>query len=155
MFKNILVPIDVSYETSCWQRPALSMAIQLAQLSDGRIHALTVVPTNLLAGYYPDLHARDVRKDAREKLEHLLKSNVPSEISVTIGVENGGICAEILRVASELPADLIVMASHGPMAMDYLLGSNASHVTLHASCSVLVTRERPPVDKSSIMAEAL
>ena len=155
MFKNILVPIDVSYKTSCWQKPALNIASELAQLSGAHIHALTIVPTNLFAGYYPDLHARDVSKEAHKKLEQVVKSIVPADIPVTIGVENGGICAEILRVAKALPADVIVMASHGPMAMDYLLGSNASHVTLHAECSVFVARERPPVGKSNIMADAL
>ena len=147
MFKIILVPIDVSYETSRWQEPALNMASQLAKFSETRIHALTVVPTNLLAGYYPDLQARDVGSEAHAKLEHVVRGIIPADIPVTIGVEKGGICAEILRVARALPADLIVMSSHGPMVKDYLLGSNASHVTLHAECSVLVARNKPSVDK--------
>ena len=74
---------------------------------------------------------------------------------LTVGVENGGICAEILRVAREMPADLIVMASHGPAAMDYLLGSNSSHVTLHPDCSVYVVREKAKTSEAKFMAEAI
>jgi len=51
--------------------------------------------------------------------------------------------SEILRVAEEAGADLIVVGSHRPAMKDYLLGTNASRVVRHARCSVLVARERP------------
>ncbi len=35
---------------------------------------------------------------------------------------------------------LVVMAAHDPRITDYLIGSNAAHVVLHAPCSVLVVR---------------
>ncbi len=41
-----------------------------------------------------------------------------------------------------VPADLIVMASHRPEMKDYLLGSNAGHIVLHAPCSVFVVRKQ-------------
>ena len=141
MFSNILVPIDISYGTNVWQEPALKIANQIAQLSGGRIHALTVVPLNLLTGYYPDLYSVDVTQKAKMGLEKIVKDLITDDTKITLGIEHGGICAEILRVADELPADLIVMASHGPVAKDYLLGSNAAHVTLHARCPVFIMRE--------------
>ena len=48
---------------------------------------------------------------------------------------------EILGVAGEARADLIVVGSHRPAMRDYLLGTNASRVVRHASCSVLVARD--------------
>ncbi|MGI9522760.1 MAG: universal stress protein [Hyphomicrobiaceae bacterium] len=155
MYKNILVPIDISYQTSVWQEPALCVARQLARDSGARIHALTVVPSNLLGGYYPDLHTRDVVREARNKLASIVRTGAMRGAEVTVGVESGGICAEILRVARELSADLIVMASHGPETIDYLLGSNASHIALHAPCSVYVVRERRPDGSRGVMAETL
>ncbi len=47
----------------------------------------------------------------------------------------------MLRVARELSATLIVMASHRPEMKDYLLGSNAGHIVIHNPCSVYVIRE--------------
>ena len=48
---------------------------------------------------------------------------------------------EILRAARELRADLIVLGSHGLTGIEgFLLGSVASNVAKHASCSVLIGR---------------
>ena len=52
----------------------------------------------------------------------------------------GSIGHEILNVAKEQACDLIVMASHRPEMLDYLIGPNAAHVALHAPISVLVLR---------------
>jgi len=49
--------------------------------------------------------------------------------------------AEILGVAEEAGAHLIVVGSHRPAMRDYLLGTNASRVVRHASSSVLVARD--------------
>ncbi len=34
-----------------------------------------------------------------------------------------------------------VLASHGPVLKDYVVGSNAGYIALHAPCSVFVVRE--------------
>ena len=44
----------------------------------------------------------------------------------------------ILEAAEEIGADLIVMATHDPKLTDHLFGSHASHLALHAPCSVMV-----------------
>jgi universal stress protein F len=49
--------------------------------------------------------------------------------------------AEILGVAEEAEADLVVVGSHRPAMKDYLLGTNAARVVRRARCSVLVARE--------------
>ena len=51
------------------------------------------------------------------------------------------IYAEILGIAEEAEADLIVVGSHRPAMKDYLLGTNAARVVRHACCSALVARE--------------
>ena len=47
---------------------------------------------------------------------------------------------EIIRVAQELKADLIVVGTHGRHGLGRLLGSTASSVVNHATCDVLAVR---------------
>ena len=51
------------------------------------------------------------------------------------------IYAEILEVAEEAKADLVVVGSHRPAVKDYLLGTNAARIVRHARCSVLAARD--------------
>ncbi len=142
MYSNILVPINAYYKSSgAWAKLSLQSAAEMAQKTGARIHVLSVIPDNLLAGYYPDLYTEEVVRETKKKLDAIVKEDLPSDVGVEVHVVQGGICKEILRVARELPADAIVMASHGHLVKDYILGSNASYVALHARCSVFVVRE--------------
>lgn len=58
-------------------------------------------------------------------------------------VEIGSPKVEIIRVAEEIGADLIVVGSHGRHGIGLLLGSTASSVIHHAKCDVLAVRLRP------------
>lgn len=147
MYSNILVPIDTSYSTRNWLEPTLSMARGMAQKFGGRLHFLAVIPDNLLKGYYPDLYTEEVGTETLKKLEIIVNETIPDVANVKIRVEEGGICSTIIEVAREIPADLVIMASHGPIFKDYILGSNATHVTLHTPCSVLIVRDRAETAK--------
>jgi nucleotide-binding universal stress UspA family protein len=58
--------------------------------------------------------------------------------------ELGDVATTICRVAEELPADVIVMGSHGRTGLKrMLLGSVSEHVVRHAPCSVLVVHHHP------------
>jgi universal stress protein A len=57
-------------------------------------------------------------------------------------VEVGSPKVEIIRVAGEIHADLIVVGSHGRHGLGLLLGSTASSVIHHAACDVLAVRAR-------------
>ena len=141
MIRNLLVPLDTSYENDDWAEETLLTASKISCESEATIHVLSVIPENLLKGFYPDISTDVVSMKARKKLELMTEKYLPAGIPVECHVEEGGICTEILRMARNLPAHLIVMASHGPMARDYIFGSNAAHVTLHAPCSVFVVRD--------------
>ena len=66
--------------------------------------------------------------------------SVPDDVSVQHIVGEGSVYEVILKIAGDIDADLILMASHRPELQDYLLGPNASRVVRHATCSVLVHR---------------
>ena len=58
-------------------------------------------------------------------------------------VGNGNPVEEILRVADEIDADLIVLGSHGRgMAKRFLLGSVSDRVLEYAKCSVLIVKKK-------------
>ena len=65
---------------------------------------------------------------------------MPDGIDTAAVAGHGTVYEEVLRVAGEIDADLIVMASHRPELRDYLLGPNAARVVRHAAMSVLVVR---------------
>jgi universal stress protein A len=55
-------------------------------------------------------------------------------------VEMGSPKTEIIRIAREQDADLIILGSHGRHGIGLLLGSTASGVIHHAECDVLAVR---------------
>ena len=143
MFKNILVPCDISYQTNGWLKPTIATVCEFAEKYGSSLTFLTVIPDNLLKGFYPDVYEPDIVDDAMKRLGALVSEYAVHPDLTRIVVREGGICSEIIKAAKELPADLVAMAWHGPIMRDYLLGSNASHVALHVPCSVLIIRQPP------------
>ena len=141
IFPTILVPIDTSFETDYWVKAPLQQAVEMAQRPGGLIHVMSVIPRDLLDGYYPNLHRLEIASQVKNRLDAIVASHCPADVNVVTSVAEGGICPEILRVAREVTADAIVMASHGPVFKDYVLGSNSTHIALHAHCSVFVVRD--------------
>ena len=75
---------------------------------------------------------------ARKRLDELAdRLSVPESRR---WLELGSPKAEIIRVAAEQTADLIVLGSHGRHGIGLLLGSTASSVIHHARCDVLAVR---------------
>lgn len=141
MYNEILWPVDLNHESS-WVK-ALPTAVEYAQAFGSRLHVLTIVPDFGLAivgsFFPPDFEAKALAK-ANQDLHAFVTANVPDSIVVQHVVGHGTVYKEILRVAADTSADLILMASHRPELEDYLLGPNAARVVRHANCSVLVVR---------------
>lgn len=141
LYHDILLPIDVDDEGS--SASAVLTAMDLARQFGARLHAMTAVPdvgVSMGAPFSSANANKRLIEHARERLEAVLREKVPSGLVVEQTVALGSVYREILRVAQELPADLIVMGSHRPERADFLLGSNAAKVVRHAKCSVLVVR---------------
>lgn len=141
MYKKILLPIDLSEESS-W-RKALPTTVEYCRAFGAELHLMTVVPDlsmPIVAQYFPADYAERAKSDAKTRLERLAADIVPGNIKVVVTVGYGTIYEEILSAAKAAKCDLIVMASHRPELKDYLLGPNAARVARHADCSVLVVR---------------
>jgi universal stress protein A len=77
-------------------------------------------------------------ENAKKKLTQLA-----TELGVTeqnTYLELGSAKNEIVRIAEEIKADLIVVGSHGRHGLALLLGSTANGVLHHAHCDVLAVR---------------
>ena len=73
---------------------------------------------------------------AQKRLEALLKTS--GEPSLERIVVAGQPKQEILRIAEQEKADLIVMGAHGHHGLSGLLGSTTDRVAHRASCDVLI-----------------
>jgi nucleotide-binding universal stress UspA family protein len=126
---------------------ALHYALALAE---GAMAHITVV--NVLewapSGYDPLAGFTDiagvraaVERSAHERLHALVAGLPPSGIQITTSLRSGKPHREILSVAAEQDADLIVLGIHGRNPLDRLFfGSTAEPVVRRASCPVLTVR---------------
>jgi nucleotide-binding universal stress UspA family protein len=141
--KRILVPIDFS---DC-SKKALQYAIPLAKEHQAAITLLYVVPTSYALGEYGGIAYASIEAEMRltgdQKLAQLTVDEIRGEVPADAMVCTGSATAEIISTAKTLPADLIVLSTHGRTGLKHVvLGSVAEEVVRHAPCPVLVVRER-------------
>lgn len=142
MFKTILLPVDLNSEPS-WTRAA-PVAVQLAKDCGAPLHVCSILPDYgmaIVGSYFEEGFEEKALHDLGERLKEWVSEHVPTGIEVHPHVLHGKIHSEILSAAEKIGADCIVMASHKPEAVDYLIGPHAAHVVRHAPISVFVVRE--------------
>ena len=131
MFKHILVPVDLG-DTPAAEK-AVSVAKHIARRDGSQINIVSVVPA------WPEDLAKFPR-DYQPEFDAYLEA-IAEGFDIEGEVKTGGsISGRIIESVEDKKIDLVVMASHDPRVTDYLIGSNAAHVALHSTCSVLVVR---------------
>ncbi len=135
MYKTILVPIDIAHMEE--GKAILEMARQHAD-ENGRIVLLNVVQ-EIPSWAAVNLPSGMIEKNMVSSKEEL-KALAGDDPRIEIQVREGHSYDTILEVCNDLPADLVIIASHRPDLQDYFLGSTAARVVRHAQCSVLVVR---------------
>ena len=141
MYKDILFPIDLNQDSSSVN--VLPSVIEYCKAFNSRLHVVTVVPDfsmPLVGSYFPENFGNKMVEDTNKRLHAFIKEHVPSEVHVQHIVAEGVVYKEIIRMANEIGADLIIMASHRPELGDFLVGPNAERVVRHFNRSVLVVR---------------
>ena len=137
-FQSILFATDFSAAS----RHALSYAVAFARESQAPLTILHVVEESSVTALY----LRDeIMESARQRLQKLLPDVKGLERDPEIELVNGFPSDEILRVAGEKHADLIVMGVHkssgfGARASSHLPWTTAYTVVGHAQCPVLTVR---------------
>jgi nucleotide-binding universal stress UspA family protein len=140
--KNILVPVDFS---DC-SKKALQYALPLAQQRGSTLTLLHVVPTAPYAtgeqGVVDYSVKTFLQTSSERELAHLVEHEVHGSVPADTTVRAGTPAIEIVELAKSLPADLIVISTHGHSGLKHVfLGSVTEQVVRHAPCPVLVVRE--------------
>lgn len=143
VMKTVLVPIDFS---NC-SRKALQYAVPMAKQHSARLVLLHVLPPSYRADEYGGMDygqlESQMRKEGERDLAELVQEEIHGEVATETLVRIGSPTWDILEAAKALPADLIVISTHGRTGLPHLLlGSVAEHVVQGAPCPVLVVRER-------------
>src|SRR4029077_948605 len=149
--RNIIVPIDFSKISV----QAIQIARQLARRFGASIHLAHVRQSNYTGDFVAPPFMTYEQEGEQTALEELKK--VASECGVssaTCDVLSGAPpFDEICRLAHTIPADLVVMPTHGRTGLKHVfLGSTAERIVQHSSCPVLVTREKSAKSRNGSQA---
>lgn len=131
--KLILCPVNLRHAKTVYR--AYEEAIAMANRRGAKLLVATIGPE-----MERNLNIRDSRAYWSEKLTAFVKDHPADGVEVETEVRTGAVHRQIVALAEERNADVIVMESANPRIQDYLLGTTASHVVAHANCSVYVVR---------------
>ena len=141
---KILVPIDFSD----YSKNALKFAIDIAEKFQSKLFLVYVIepmiyPTDFSIGQIaiPAVE-NDLTLRAEEELKNLVNQEISKRVEAEAIIKSGKPFIEIIETASEIDADLIIIATHGHTGVEHLLfGSTAEKVVRKAPCPVLTLRE--------------
>jgi nucleotide-binding universal stress UspA family protein len=141
----IVVPTDFSN----YSLAALDYAVGMAEAYDAKLKVIFVNEPGLkisdMAWVGVDERTMSEKQvtDSRRSIEKLVVDRIPVDVSVDAEILHGNAIHKIIEYASDVNADLIIMATHGRTGVSHvLLGSVAEQVVRKAPCPVL-TLKRP------------
>ena len=141
MFRNILVPIDISEQEVAAE--AIAAAVELAKAFDGNLRlihvASPIIPGSPMA-VIPQSVYDEIGVYEKSQLEAMAGAIDRPRDRVSTAVRIGGVYPELLAEAAEWPADLIVVGAHRRSMATFLLGSTAAALSRHAKCTVMIVR---------------
>ncbi|MGD8408355.1 MAG: universal stress protein [Thiohalophilus sp.] len=142
-YNNIVLALDLSQEAD----QVIERGKTLMQHNECRITLLHVVEPVVTESSYdlitslPADYDDTLRAQAKDFLRH--KRDAFDLKDAELRVESGSIKSEILRVAEDCGADLVVVGTHGRHGVSLLLGSTANSVLHGTPCDVLAVRIQP------------
>ena len=144
LFRRIVAAVDFSDVSMFALRHAASLAAEV----DAQLLVMHVIEAPERLELWIDRekatsYVREWTEGAEERLRSAVSHGVREYAHVVQRVETGRAYREILRVADEQQADLIVMGAHGHGVVETMfVGSTAQHVVHAAACPVLMVRRR-------------
>jgi len=150
-YKNILVPVDGSYEAEL----AFKKAVAVANRNDASLHLVHVVDTRAFQNIssFDTTMVEQVTDTAKKTLDKYIEEAKANGIdNVDYSIEYGAPKSIIANdIPKDLDIDLIMIGATGLNAVERLLiGSVTEYVTRTAICDVLVVRtdlENKPAKK--------
>ena len=142
-YKHILAAVDMTEEST----QVLDEARRLATDHKARLSILSVVKplTQVYGGLDMAAYTQATVNFEREAQAQVLAQlkGMAGKLGVNeqeMHVSIGSPATQIVEVAKDQGADLIVVGSHGRHGLGLLLGSTANGVLHHANCDVLTIR---------------
>src|SRR5258706_12935216 len=163
--KDILIPYDFS-ETAAL---ALEHAVFMAKLCKAQISLLHVIETYSFTSAISHAFSKSqsefeskIEESTKIKLQEIADAiHKKSAIPVKFTTEVGSIYKQIVKVAHDIHANIIIMGTHGASGFqEFLMGSNAFRVVTSSPCPVITVQSHAkkigfkdivvPVDDSSV-----
>jgi nucleotide-binding universal stress UspA family protein len=148
LFRRILCAMDLTEDAA----PALEMALSLAEENMAELtllHVLEGLPGQAGPSRYKELPQvvrirKELFAEAAKRLSRSVSQEARDFCTVKERVEEGAPWREVLQVAEETRAEIIVMGAHSRGALSQaFFGSTVNQVVRSATCPVLVTRQTP------------
>jgi universal stress protein A len=135
-FRRILCAVDFSRDSL----EAFRAAVELSRLHSGAVHVLHVIEAQLPGSGEVII---ELTKKANAAMAELIASAPSKDLALSSEVSSGDAVVEIVDLAKEWRADLIVLGARSVILIeDIIVGGTAEAVTRRAPCSVLVVRQR-------------
>ena len=143
--EKIVCPTDFSTPSF----KGLETAVELAEHFKAELIVMNAVsPVPLMAGahaptgYHLPTVMNEMQAFAESSMQELVTKRVPKDVKTRTKVVQGKPADEIVRLAWEEDADLIVIATHGESGWQkFFFGSVAEKVVRMATCPVLTVRQ--------------
>ncbi len=137
MYRRIMVPVDLEHVGALDK--ALSTAGGLAQQYGAAVTYVAVTTSAPgAAAHDPEEFSAALRRLADEQGH---RYGIETAALIRVGHDpTANLDTTLLGAAEEIDADLIVMASHVPGAIEHLFASHAGYLASHAEMSVFVVR---------------
>lgn len=138
--KKILIPTDFSETANL----ALEHAVHLAKTCNAEIFLVHVVSTFAFRVNLPEIDLDESKNSKLTNAVVLKLKQIAEDIEEKHGLKvhtlmaSGSIKSEVIKLANEIDADLIVLGTHGVSGLrEFIMGSNAFRIVSDASCPVL------------------
>ncbi|MBZ0217437.1 MAG: universal stress protein [Fimbriimonadaceae bacterium] len=137
MYKNIMIPVDLAHKDQL--EKALATGADLAKHYSAKLYAVGV--TGSAPGsvaHNPAEYSEKLKEFAAEQTgKRGVQFNAKAMVSHDPAVD---LDDTLKKAATEIGADLVVMASHVPGFMDNIFASRAGYLASHSDLSVFVIR---------------
>jgi len=143
LFQNILVPVDLSSQST----RAFKVALDISKKYDSKITVITCI--EVYASYHlyyqSSTVSQQIKKQSKiiknhfNELEHFAKNK---DVSLKFKIlKSDSVVKEIISFTKSKKHDLVVIGSHGRTGFDkLLLGSVANGVSQKTSCPVMIVK---------------
>ena len=155
--RNILVPVDFSPMSIRTIGVAKSFAqrfgasVHLAYVHEFFSSAILAAPAPPFIPYSVYPYDQQSEKSAARRLAAIGRQNDVSPVTTHV-LAGARAFDQICRLAKNLPADLIIMPTHGRTGLKHvLIGSTAERIVQHSPCPVVISKNGASISINTIV----